>query len=267
MLLVVFIGGLVSSAVITPKIKEMLIKGGALKKNYEGIEIPVGMGIALVPILIINSFFALIMKAEAVGLFVFQTGILTMAFVGIIDDLMGNRDDSGFRGHIGGLLRGRLTTGGFKAVTGGMVGLLISAYISDGILNILINTLLIGMMTNLLNLFDLRPGRALKVYFIIGILLLLSGITYESKLIFYMVLGFWLIYLPQDLKARAMLGDAGSNSLGVILGITAALSLSTAYRLVIILLLAGIHIAAEKYSLTKIIKGNIVLDFLDRLGR
>lgn len=267
MLLMIFISSLTSSAIIMPMVRGMLIKGGALKKNYQGIEIPVGMGIALIPVLMINSFIALLLKAEGEGLFVFLTGITAMAFVGIIDDLLGNREDSGFRGHIGGLVKGRMTTGGFKAIIGGLIGLLISFYISDGLINIFINALLIALMTNLLNLFDLRPGRALKTYMIIGGLMLLLGITFDSKLIFVMVLGFWLIYLPQDLKAKGMLGDAGSNSLGVVLGITAALSLNLYYRLTLILILMGIHLAAEKYSLTKIIKDNYILNLIDRLGR
>ena len=268
MLLIVFVCSLISAAIVIPMIREMLIKGRVVRKNYNNIEIPVGMGIALIPVLLINtSILLLIPLYTNERLLVFLIGILTMAFVGIIDDLMGDRNDTGFRGHFGNLLKGKLTTGGLKAVTGGLIGFFISIFISSSLPVIFINTILIALMTNLLNLFDLRPGRALKVYLIIGLILLLMGITMESKIIFTIILGYCIIYLPQDLKARSMMGDVGSNTLGMTLGIISAVSLNVTYRLVIIFLLLTIHIVAEKYSLTKLIKKVHILDLLDQLGR
>ena len=268
MLFIIFICSLASAALVIPMIRDMLIKGRVVKKNYNNIEIPVGMGIALIPIIIINISLLIVFSQHTnESLLVFLIGILAMAFVGIIDDLMGNRDDTGFRGHLGNLLKGRLTTGGLKAITGGMIALFISIFLTSDVLLIIINTILIGLMTNLLNLFDLRPGRALKVYLLLGLILFIMGITIESKLIFVIVLGFCLVYLPQDLKAKSMLGDVGSNTLGMSLGIISVVSLSLPMKLIVVLFLLTIHIIAEKYSLTQIIKKVHILDILDQLGR
>lgn len=263
-----FLCSLLSAAIILPRVREMLIQGGIVKRNYMDIEIPVGMGIALVPILLVNALLLLVFYRNSIDLLLlFLVGILTMAFVGIIDDLIGNRNSTGFKGHIGNLFRGKLTTGGLKAVTGGIIGFFISLYISEGYPLIIINTILIALMTNLLNLFDLRPGRALKVYIIIGVLLLILGMTIESRYVFSIVLGYCIVYLPQDLKGKSMMGDVGSNTLGMTLGIISAVSLGTTQKIIALFILLMIHIIAERYSLTTIIKKIYVLNLLDQLGR
>lgn len=263
-----FLFSLLTATIIIPRIRDMLLQGGIVKKNYKDMEIPVGMGIAIVPILLVNTSFLLAFHKNSLDiLLLFLVGILTMAFVGIIDDLIGNRNATGFKGHIGNLFKGKLTTGGLKAVTGGIIGFCISLYISEGLLLILLNTVLIALMTNLLNLFDLRPGRALKVYLLIGLMLSILGMTLESKYIFSIVLGYCIVYLPQDLKGKSMMGDVGSNTLGMTLGIISAVSLGVVPKLIALFILFMIHIVAERYSLTAIIKKIYVLDLLDQLGR
>ena len=60
---------------------------------------------------------------------------MSMFFAGIIDDTIGNRDVSGLKGHFKSLFKGKLTTGGFKAIFGGFVGLIISVAISKDIID------------------------------------------------------------------------------------------------------------------------------------
>ncbi len=82
-----------------------------------------------------------------------------------------------------------------------------------------------------------------------------------------MTLGALLAFLPADFKARAMMGDAGSNTLGIVIGLTAAASLDGYFRAGYLATLLIMHIITEKYSLTRIISGNVVLNYLDMLGR
>ncbi|MFD1119505.1 hypothetical protein ACFQ3A_34500, partial [Sphaerisporangium aureirubrum] len=73
--------------------------------------------------------------------------------------------------------------------------------------------------------------------------------------------------LGEDLGERAMLGDAGANSLGSLLAVAAAPSLGRRGRLAALGVVAGLTAASEKVSFTKVIAGNPVLHRLDMLGR
>ena len=85
------------------------------------------------------------------------------AAFGGYDDLAGSGDRRGFRGHLGALAHGELTTGAAKLGGIGATGLAASALLGGGPVDTLLNAGLIAGGANLVNLFDLRPGRASKV--------------------------------------------------------------------------------------------------------
>ena len=87
------------------------------------------------------------------------------------DDLAGDGDRRGFRGHLGALAQGEITTGSVKLGGIGATGLVAAAALGGGPADIAINAGLVAGGANLLNLFDLRPGRALKVALASGALL------------------------------------------------------------------------------------------------
>ena len=64
-----------------------------------------------------------------------------------------------------------------------------------------------------------------------------------------------------------MMGDTGSNVLGISIGILIALGYTTKVRVSWLVFLVLIHLLTEKFSLTKIIEKNKVLNFIDKLGR
>src|SRR5690606_41992010 len=66
--------------------------------------------------------------------------------------------------------------------------------------------------SNLTNLLDLRPGRSIKVFLLISVIMLFTNITDEYNFILYSIYGILFIYFPIDLKAKAMMGDVGSRS-------------------------------------------------------
>ena len=79
-------------------------------------------------------------------------------------------------------------------------------------------------------------------------------------------LGAALALLPEDLGERAMLGDAGANALGAMLG-GAATGLPRPARIALLAGIAALTAASEKVSFTKVIERTPALRWLDMLGR
>jgi hypothetical protein len=184
------------------------------------------------------------------------------AAFGAYDDLAGSGDRRGFRGHLGALAHGEVTTGAVKLGGIGVTGLA-SAVIAGGApADIAINAGLVAGGANLLNLFDLRPGRAIKVAVASGApLAALQGPGTAAA-----PLGAALALLPEDLGERAMLGDAGANALGAMLGAAAA-GLPRPARIALLAGIAALTAASEKVSFTKVIERTPPLRWLDMLGR
>ncbi|MGH3253528.1 MAG: hypothetical protein ACRDOI_45960, partial [Trebonia sp.] len=91
-----------------------------------------------------------------------MAGLGGVAF-GVIDDLRGSGKRRGLRGHLGALAHGEVTTGTVKLAGLAATGLAAALAEGGGPEDIAINAGLIAGGANLLNLFDLRPGRAIKV--------------------------------------------------------------------------------------------------------
>ncbi|MGL5347421.1 MAG: glycosyl transferase [Peptostreptococcaceae bacterium] len=266
---ILLLTGLFGTYAVIPLFKNLLVESNILRPNYKKDMIPVSMGIVFLPMIIINGIILAFFTAEyknLLYLFMFIFGVISMFFAGVLDDIIGNRDVSGLKGHFKSLLKGSLTTGGFKALFGGFVGVIISIGVSKNIGDIIINTLIIALSTNLMNLLDLRPGRAIKGYLFITTILFLTLTGYPKALPLLIVPNV-LAYFNYDLKAKAMMGDTGSNVLGISIGILVIMGYSLNVRIVWLAFLIFIHILTEKYSLTKIIEKNKILNFIDKLGR
>jgi hypothetical protein len=191
------------------------------------------------------------------------------AAFGGYDDLAGDRGSTGFRGHLGALRRGELTTGAVKLAGIGATGLA-AALVADGgsrqegAADRVINAALVAGSANLVNLFDLRPGRAIKATALAGGLLAAAsgGAAPVSAPV-----AAAAALLPEDLGERAMLGDAGANALGALLGMAAATSLRRRDRLAVLSVIAGLTAASEFVSFTQVIERTGPLRWLDMLGR
>jgi UDP-GlcNAc:undecaprenyl-phosphate/decaprenyl-phosphate GlcNAc-1-phosphate transferase len=202
---------------------------------------------------------------------------------GCYDDLAGGSDRHGFRGHLGALAKGEVTTGAIKIAGIGAAGLAASLLLDGGDLgsgragapgqqasafgrltDVVINTGLVAGGANLVNLFDLRPGRAIKVTLLASMALGFSGPGARSATA--APAGAAAALLPEDLMERAMLGDSGSNAIGAMLGVAAA-SLPRRSRIVILGAVAALTAASEKISFTGVIARNPALNWLDMLGR
>jgi len=115
-------------------------------------------------------------------------------------------------------------------------------------------TLLVGLAANALNQLDTRPGRALKAY-------LAGALAVDAPV------GMAVLLLPYDLREMTMLGDAGSNALGGLLGLKSVERFTGRGRWVAIGALAGLTVLGERSSIGAWIERTPVLAWIDRLGR
>ncbi len=191
--------------------------------------------------------------------------------LGGYDDLAGSGDRRGFRGHLGALAHGEVTTGAVKIGGIGATGLAASALLGGGPVDVAVNAGLIAGGANLLNLFDLRPGRAIKVAALAGGMIAATGRpgggAVPGATLAGIPLGAALALLDEDLGERAMLGDAGANALGAMLGAAAAASLPRSGRVAVLAGIVALTAASEKISFTKVIQRTPPLHWLDMLGR
>lgn len=189
------------------------------------------------------------------------------ALAGAADDLGESTQAKGLRGHLAALRAGRLTTGMLKMGALGATGLTSTVWADHragrGVgLNTLAGAGLVAGGANLANLFDLRPGRALKVGLAGGIPLLLAGRPAAAS-----AAGACLAVLPDDLAARSMLGDTGANPLGAAVGMAAAQHLSGRGRWAGLAAVTGLTLLSERVSFTQVIEDSRVLRRLDAWGR
>jgi hypothetical protein len=167
--------------------------------------------------------------------------VAAVAAIGLGDDIWSGAE-RGFVAH----LRARRTTGVLKLVGIPLVALAATRRLSGA--------LLVALAANALNQLDTRPGRALKAY-----LLVASAVGAPRKLA--------VLLLPYDLREMAMLGDAGSNALGALLGLKSVSRLTERGRWIAVAGLAALTVLGERRSLGSLIERTPVLSHLDRLGR
>lgn len=199
------------------------------------------------------------------------------AGLGALDDHRGDAGRKGLHGHLSALARGEVTTGAVKVIGLVVSGLASAALIDragperDGtVLDTLVGGAVVAGSANLLNLLDLRPGRALKATVALGLLGAPSSNgrgALASRIATGAAVGAALGVLGPDLAGEAMLGDTGANAAGALLG--AALVQRTGHggRWAALTVLATLTLASEKVSFTRVIESTPVLRELDALGR
>jgi hypothetical protein len=167
--------------------------------------------------------------------------VSAVAALGLADDLWSGQE-RGIRAH----LAARRTTGILKLVGIPAVGLAATRSLSGG--------LLVAGCANLMNQLDTKPGRAMKAYTV-------AALALRAPLGIAVLLG------PYDLRERVMLGDAGSNALGALLGLKSVDVIRGRGRWVAALAVAGLNIVGERRSLGELIERTPVLRELDAWGR
>jgi hypothetical protein len=193
---------------------------------------------------------------------------LGFGLLGLIDDLVGSGHARGFRGHLGELSRGRLTTGGLKLVGGIAIAVIIGGARnphSPG--RLLADAALIALAANLANQLDRRPGRVTKVAVVGFVVLVALAGDPASVASIAVAIGAAVALFYDDLRERLMLGDVGANVVGACLGLGVVIAYSFPVRLAVLAVVAILNLVGELSSFTRLIDAVPPLRALDRAGR
>ncbi|HEX2025127.1 MAG TPA: hypothetical protein VHH92_01900 [Actinomycetota bacterium] len=234
--------------------------------NHRGHRVPAVLGVALVAGVAAGWVVLLALehpgrpRPEVLG------GLALVATAGVLDDVAGHHA-RGFRGHLGSLARGEPTTGILKLVVGLAVAVVLAVQAGGGLVRIVASAVLIVVSINLWNAMDVVPGRALKVGLVVLAAALVAGWEQPAGTLAAVGIGAALAVLPFDLGERGMLGDAGSNPLGLLAGLALARSLPTWAVAVAAGIGLAAQAAAETVTLSRLIDAVPPFRWLDRAGR
>lgn len=296
---------------------------GNLVTNYRGRRIPTGLGLVwLVWTAAVGAAAALVMAARTVPApwsGVLRSPAMTVptmlplllvagAFAfGFVDDVYGAGSAKGFRGHLRAMGAGRITTGGLKLLGIGLLAVLAATQtrVFDDSLAAMTGsvsaagvllafaawacaTLVIALSANLVNLMDLRPGRAIKAYGALSVIsltiLFLSVMpavglassstalaVFDAKMpgvvLAILLLGPVVAVWRYDLGERAMLGDGGANAMGALAGFFLAQASPLWLLAVVAATLLVLNLASERVSFSRVIDRVGFLKWIDGLGR
>jgi hypothetical protein len=237
-----------------------------MRTNHAGRRVPAVLGVALVG----GTFLgALAAAAGGVSLGSVTVAILVsavgLAAVGLVDDLAGGRE-RGFREHLGSVLRLRPTTGILKLAAGVAAAIVVAMLAGGGLIRVVAAAVLVAACTNVWNALDVVPGRSLKWGIVLLLLALPRAWLSGGGEVPAAALGAAVAVLPFDLLERGMLGDAGSNPLGFLVGVSLALVLPTPGVVAAAVLAVALQVAAETVTISRLIEATPLLRWFDRLG-
>lgn len=196
-------------------------------------------------------------------------GVVTASALGALDDLTGATDIKGLRGHLTELRQGRVTTGAVKLFGLGAAGIAAGTWARRGRGGLIDSVLAGGVVAgsaNLANLFDLRPGRAAKVFLAASAGPVVLGASSFGSVLAAPT-GAMAAVLREDLAERSMLGDTGANALGAAWGVGAASSMDRKALAVTLTGLVAATALSERVSFSSIIERMPPLRLVDELGR
>jgi UDP-GlcNAc:undecaprenyl-phosphate GlcNAc-1-phosphate transferase len=250
-----------------------------LRPNYRGKDVPVAAGLVLPLALLLVEAGRTV--ADALGLgddgisfsrLLVLVAVTGFCLLGTIDDIAGSGEHRGFRGHVLALVAGRVTTGLFKLLGGAAVALVAVGPVSrgaegGGLARLVADAALVALCANLANLFDRAPGRAIKTSLVaFAVLVVASGADPVLSGVAVMA-GAAAGLLFDDLREHLMLGDAGANPLGAVMGLGLVLSAHPRTRDLVLAGVAVLNLLGEVVSFSRVIDAVPPLRALDRAGR
>jgi len=225
-----FLLAFAGATLLAPALLRTLAEGGHTRANYRerllafpfGVLIVAAALIALIPLVLLQRLAgAKVFHPEVLPIALYVLGVATL---GLIDDTLGEARPGprsggldaprrplrrGWRGHGRAALHGELSTGTLKAA--GSLGLALFAMSFEGLSKPrwLLAVGVLVLATNVFNLLDLRPGRAIKAFVLLGAGLTLGSLDARPLWSLGLFAAPALVAGLYDLRERAMLGDTG----------------------------------------------------------
>jgi UDP-GlcNAc:undecaprenyl-phosphate GlcNAc-1-phosphate transferase len=264
---------ILAAALIAPAALRALANGELVHENYRGVRLPYPAGtiivaagaLALIPCTLIEHITDESVFRPELGLVMFYA--LGVAFLGLLDDVLGHEGQRGWRGHGAAVLGGGVSTGVLKAA--GSLGFALFA-LSDRFHSDwrwLLATAVLVLSTNLFNLIDLRPGRACKAFVVFGLASTIGAWTLKPLAALGLFVGPVLVIGLYDLRERALLGDTGANLIGALAGLWIVLSWPPTGQAVALAVIIAVTVYGEFRSISALIERAPLLRQLDSLGR
>ena len=263
----------VTAAVIAPATLRALAASPRLEHvNYRDVRLPFPAGavvvaaaaLALVPLALLHELADADVLPGGLGTIAIYT--LGVAFLGLLDDVLAG-EPRGWRGHGAAVIGGGISTGALKAA--GALGLALFALADQGLGagEYLLAASVLVLTTNLFNLLDLRPGRSVKAFVVLGLGLTLG--TWDAGPLWTLGLfaGPVVVLGVHDLRERAMLGDTGSNLVGALAGLWIVLALGTTGQAIALGVVLALTIYGEFRSISAWVEKAPLVRQLDSLGR
>lgn len=296
----IVLGVLLGVAVPTIGMRMLLpsLREGTTAENYRGRKVFLGLGVVWLIwsgcAILAGLAFGEPIATGSMPRLLLAAGMLSLvAFsLGAVDDAFGTAGARGFKGHLRALAKGRLTTGGLKLFGISLASYLVALLVvgsgvslgSGGPLRLALALpagAAIALTSNLVNLTDLRPGRALKTYVLLavpgafsaafGLMSNRDGGLSTRLVDFALVLAFLLgpvvATWRYDVGELGMLGDAGANPAGAVAGLMIVSGLPLWATGVYLIAVLWLNVMSERVSFSAVIEGNAFLRRLDTLGR
>jgi hypothetical protein len=267
-----FIVALVVALVIAPSARSSLMDGGFMRPNFRGEQLPFPFGFVIVAAAVIAlAPLSVLDKLSDTDVFSPDTGIVVVytlgaAFLGLADDALSG-PSRGWRGHGAAVLGGAFSTGALKAVGALGLALFVALALPGGTGDYLLAVGVLVLATNLFNLFDLRPGRSVKAFILLGFGLTLGSWSLAGFKAVGLFAGPVLVAGRFDVRELAMLGDTGSNLTGALAGLWLVLTLDATGQFIALIVLAGITAYGEFRSISAFVERTPGLRHLDSIGR
>lgn len=254
--------------------RETFAKPLFARENVRGVSVPVAAGV-LFPVVLVAAASLLLLGEAADVTDVASVPLVTAVLVatgfgllGLLDDLAGDGGSRGFGGHLRALAGGHLTTGAVKLFGGGALAVVAAAIATDEAPGrLLADAALIALAANLANLLDRAPGRVGKVALVCAAAVGVAAGADDRLVGPAVVLGALMALLVPDLREKLMLGDAGANVVGAMLGFTVVLTTAASTRTAVLVIVVVLNLVSERVSFSAVIARTPPLRALDRLGR
>jgi UDP-GlcNAc:undecaprenyl-phosphate/decaprenyl-phosphate GlcNAc-1-phosphate transferase len=246
--------------------------GWLAAENHRGRRVPRMLGVPL----LLTAIAGTLLTALAVSntgrpaWTVLGAGALVFA-AGLVDDLVGD-GPRGIRGHARALASVRVTSGIVKVIV--IVGasvIVVAAFPGHPFTVAIAGVVGIAACANLWNGLDVAPGRALKAFLLAGVPIALAGFAdpggWSLAPAVPAALFAGALLLGPDLRERGMLGDAGANLLGFVVGVGLYVVLPGPGVVIAAVAAVALNALAETLTLSRLIERTPPIRWLDRLGR